>query len=249
MENIDKENLTKQIIEYLDLNLSKKELDVENIANFFIELKKELEKKKLDEVYILIGNIYFLNKDYMEKFIDSENSSFLFLLEKFYAKSGFLEFYLIVLEKMKGIVSKNNLLFLLSQEFFDLGIKIESYIQYLKDGNEYLELEREELLEYEIFREILHPFTTEIVYNSSNKISQLLNFFEGMAQSPDKYVKMLLVDTVIEGGWLEDGDSLKNNIKYFGNDFLKLYAIVYNGEIFLKNNDIWKEIEKRNLKV
>lgn len=249
MENEDKENLTKQIIEYLDTNLLKKEFDVENIADFFLELKKELEEKKLDEVYGLIGNIYFLNKDNMEKFICSKNTDFLFLLEKFYAKSGFLEFYLLILERIKGVVSKNNLLFLLSKEFLDLGFKIENYIQYLKDGNEYLELEKEGLLEYEIFREIFHPFTTEIVYNNSKKISQLLIFFENMAQSPDKYVKTLLVDTVIEGGWLEKDRSFESYIKNFGDKFLILYALVYDGRIFLKNEAIWKEVKRRNLKI
>lgn len=229
------------------MKLSKEEIDIENIANFFIKLKQELDDKKLNEVYILIGNIYFLNKNYMKKFINSKNNDFLFLLEKFYAKSQFLEFYLIILKKMQGVLSKNNLLFLLSKEFDNLDFEIKNYIQYLKDGNEYLGLENDELLEYEIFREIFHPFISKIIYNESNRILQLLTFLEKMAQSPDEYVKTLLVDTVIESRWLEEGDSLQNYIKDFGDHFLKLYAAVYNGEVFSKNDNIWKEIEKRNL--
>ena len=204
----------------------------------------------MTEEFQLIGNIYFLNKDYMIKFANSKNMDFLFLLKEFYAESSFLEFYLIILEKMKDTISKSNLLFSLGDKFSDLNLKIRGYIQYLRDGNEFSELEKENLLEYEIFREVLRPFIDDILYNNKvDEMMKLLEIFEKMLLSPDQYVQVLLRDTVIEGGWLEKENSLEKYMEDFGDNFLTWYALVYDGRIFLKNEKIWEEVKKRKLKI
>ena len=161
-EEKNEETSRKLIWNYLDSELAEVDTDIEKIANFFLKLQTILEEKKMLEELELIENIYLLDENNMLKLVNSTNSKFLFLLRKFYAKSSFYDFYLIVLKKIKGIVTKNNLLFLLSEEFNEISFQIKNYIQYLKDGNEYIEFEEEELLEYEIFREIFSPYVKKI---------------------------------------------------------------------------------------
>ena len=250
MKNNNKDYIIKEVIKFLDFKLSRDDIKIEDTVNFIMKLKKILNEKKMEEEFSLIENIYFLNKNYITEFINSTNVHFLFMLEKFYSKSHFLDFYLMVLEKIKGVITKNNLLFLLSEEFNDMHFQIKSYIQYLKDGNEYINLEEEELLEYEIFREIFSPYVQKNIENMEEyKVNKILSFFEKMAQSPDTYIEVLLRDTVIEGGWLEEHSMARDHIKKYGDNFLILYALVYDGRIFLKNEDIWKEVENRKLKI
>ena len=245
-----KKILFEEVFGYLNNELEKIYVNVDKISDFLLKLKIILEEKNMAEEFEITENVYFLDEKYMLKLVNSTNSSFLFLLRKFYSNSPFLEFYLIVLEKMENIIVKSNLLVLLGKEFIDLGFQIENYIQYLKDNDEYLELYGENILEYNIFREVLQPFIKDIInQDDRRKLMKLLNFFENMAQSPDKYIKILLIDMIIETGWLEDKNSFESYIENFGDHFLELYAGVYDGRIFFKNNSIWKEAEKRNLKV
>ena len=247
---ISKRTVFKEASDYLDIELGKKDINIEKITDFLLELKRSFVEKEMKEEFELICAIYLLNEKYMTKLVNSNNVDFLFLLRKFYAKSGFFEFYLIVLKKMKDIIVKSNLLELLGKEFLDLDFQIKNYVEYLKDSNEYLELYEEKILEYNIFREVLQPFIDDIIYNNKvEKMVKLLEIFEKMSLSPDKYVKVLLIDTVIEGGWLEKENLLEKYMKNFGDNFLTFYAVVYDGRIFFKNERIWKEVEKRKLTV
>ncbi|MDR2878513.1 MAG: hypothetical protein LBV03_01175 [Fusobacteriales bacterium] len=248
--DITKESTIEEILSYLDNEFKKEDIDIERISTFLLDLKWTLKEKNMEEEFEMIENIYLLNENNMMKLINSTNSNFLFMMRKFYAKSDFLEFYLIVLKKMGTIIIKNNLLELLGGEFIELGIQIKNYILYLKDKDEYFQLYKDEILEYNVFREVLQPFINNIINNNMvNKISKLLIFFDRMAQSPDKDVKVLLVDSVIEGGWLEKNDIVEKNIKNFGDNFLILYALVYDGRVFLRNSSIWNEVKRRNLKI
>ena len=252
-ENNNNEILKKKIInevfKYLDDELEKKEINVEEISVFLLKLKEIMKKKEMMEEFEVIGNIYFLNESYMSKLVKSTNLNFLFLLRKFYAEASFLEFYLIVLKKMEGIITKNNLLELLGKEFINLDSQIKNYIEYLKDSDEYFDVLKGDIF-YDVFWTVFQPFVKNIIIQKDNiSLMKLLNFFEKMVESPDEYVEVLLRDTVIEGGWLEKNGILENYIKSFGDNFLILYALVYDGRIFLKNEDIWKEVKKRKLKI
>ena len=102
---ISKRTVFKEASDYLDIELGKKDINIEKITDFLLELKRSFVEKEMKEEFELICAIYLLNEKYMTKLVNSNNVDFLFLLRKFYAKSGFFEFYLIVLKKMKDIIA------------------------------------------------------------------------------------------------------------------------------------------------
>ena len=68
-----------------------------------------------------------------------------------------------------------------------------------------------------------------------------------MAVSPDDYVWILLRDIVIEGGWLEGGDNFEDIMKKFEYNFLKLYALVYDGRVFIRNEKNLMQLSEESM--
>ena len=231
-KDTNKESIIKDILGYLDKEFKKENIDVERISSFFLELKWTLKEKSMEEEFEMIENIYLLDEKNMMKLINSADPNFLFLLRKFYSESGFFEFYLIVLKKMENIIVKNNLFMSLGKEFVDLNIQLENYIQYLKDRGEYFEIYKGDVF-YDVFWTVIQPFVKNIIKQKDDvNVMKLLIFLERMVQSPEKYIEVLLRDTIIEGGWLEENEALEKYIGNFGDNFLILYALVYDGRVF-----------------